>query len=246
MSYDPLQEWLDAGEEVMDAENALESCAPNELGDATRNLEAARNRRKWWLWIGLSGQVGSPFCRVAVSGHQWCRGSSGRSSPDTQLLVMLQINVSTTGRRGFPRDHLEVRWVVNQLQIIGNLGQDPEMRYLPDGQSVTSFSVAVNRKYKTAAGEQREETDWFNVSAWGKLGELANEHLAKGRQVFVQGRIKARVYEGRNGDSRVSLDVIADTIRFLGTGKGRDDEGVAAAVEAGHVVDEGDVDDLPF
>jgi len=126
---------------------------------------------------------------------------------------------------------------MNQLQIIGNLGQDPEMRYTPDGQAVTSFSVAVNRKYKTAAGEQREDTDWFNVSAWGKLGELANEHLARGRQVFVQGRVKVRAYEGRNGESRVSLDVTADTIRFLGVSKGRDGDGEQMEEKA---------DDLPF
>jgi len=72
---------------------------------------------------------------------------------------------------------------MHKLTIIGHLGRDPEMRYTPEGQAVTSFSVASSRKYKTGAGEQREETEWFNCSAWGKLGEICNEYLTKGKQV---------------------------------------------------------------
>ena len=69
---------------------------------------------------------------------------------------------------------------MNKLTIIGHLGRDPEMRYTPEGQAVTTFSVASSRKYKTAAGEPREETEWFNVSAWGKLAEVCNQYLTKG------------------------------------------------------------------
>ena len=80
---------------------------------------------------------------------------------------------------------------MNKIIVIGNLGRDPEMRYTPNGQSVTSFSVASNRKYTTATGERREETEWFNVSAWGKLGETCNQYLTKGSQVYVEGRLRS-------------------------------------------------------
>ena len=78
---------------------------------------------------------------------------------------------------------------MNKIIVIGNLGREPEMRYTPGGQSVTSFSVASNRKYKTGAGEQREETEWFNVSAWRKLADLCNQYLFKSQQAYVEGRL---------------------------------------------------------
>jgi len=81
---------------------------------------------------------------------------------------------------------------VNTIIVIGNLGRDPEMRYTPNGQAVTSFSVASSRKYTTAAGEQREETEWFNCSAFGKLAETCNQYLTKGQQVYVEGRPSKR------------------------------------------------------
>ena len=91
---------------------------------------------------------------------------------------------------------------MNKIIVIGNLGRDPEMRYTASGQSVTSFSVASNRKYTTAAGESREETEWFNVSAWGKLGETCNQFLTKGQQVYVEGRLSSRTYQARDGQTR--------------------------------------------
>ena len=144
---------------------------------------------------------------------------------------------------------------MNKIIVIGNLGRDPEMRYLPSGQSVTSFSVASNRRYTTAAGEQREETQWFNVSAFGRLGESCNQYLARGRQVYVEGRLSSRTYQDRNGETRVSLDINASEVQFLG---GRGD-----GMEQGGAYDSGgdygyggggaggdygndDVDDLPF
>ena len=96
---------------------------------------------------------------------------------------------------------------MNKIIVIGHLGRDPEMRYTPNGQAVTSFSVASSRRYTTSAGEQREETEWFNVSAWGKLGETCNQYLTKGQQVYIEGRMSSRTYEGRDGQTRVSIDV---------------------------------------
>ena len=108
---------------------------------------------------------------------------------------------------------------MHKLTLIGNLGRDPEMRYLPNGEAVTTFSVASNRKYKTSAGDQREETDWFNCSAWGKLADLANQYLEQGSQVYLEGRVKVRSYAKKDGTTAYSLDVNVDSLQFLSGGK---------------------------
>ncbi|MCB0199777.1 MAG: single-stranded DNA-binding protein [Caldilineae bacterium] len=103
-----------------------------------------------------------------------------------------------------------------QLIIVGNLGSDPELRYTADGTPVASFSVAVNRRWKSQDGSQGEETTWFRISAWRGLGETANQYLKKGRQVMVVGRVSARGYTAADGSPRASLDVTATDIKFLG------------------------------
>ena len=108
---------------------------------------------------------------------------------------------------------------MNKIIVIGHLGRDPEMRYTPNGQGVTSFSVASSRRYTTSAGEQREETTWFNVSAWGRLAELCNQYLTKGRQVYVEGAgLAVRSFEGRDGQMRISNDITLTDVQFLGGG----------------------------
>ena len=140
---------------------------------------------------------------------------------------------------------------MNKIIVIGHLGRDPEMRYTPNGQAVTSFSVASSRRYTTTGGEQREETEWFNVSAWGKLGETCNQYLTKGQQVYIEGRMSSRTYEGRDGTTRVSLDVFLNDVQFLGgrSGDGMSDSAPYGA-SVGAVADDGpdfdSVDDLPF
>jgi single-strand DNA-binding protein len=88
---------------------------------------------------------------------------------------------------------------MNRIIIIGNLGSDPEATYTPSGQMITSFSIASNRRYKTASGEQREETEWFTCQAFGELAELCNGYLAKGQRVYIEGRLKSRTYQTRDG-----------------------------------------------
>jgi single-strand DNA-binding protein len=139
---------------------------------------------------------------------------------------------------------------LNKIIVIGNLGRDPEMRYLPSGESVTSFSVASSRRYTTNSGEQREETEWFNVSAWGRLAELCNQYLTKGRQVYIEGRLSSRSYEGRDGQTRFSNDIRLTDVQFLRGGQGAD--GDVAPAYGGESSAEGyappadDIDDLPF
>ena len=140
---------------------------------------------------------------------------------------------------------------MNKIIVIGHLGRDPEMRYTPNGQAVTSFSVASSRRYTTSGGEQREETEWFNVSAWGKLGETCNQYLTKGQQVYIEGRMSSRTYEGRDGTTRVSIDVFLNDVQFLGGrgGEGMSDSspyGASVAAVADDGPDFDSVDDLPF
>jgi single-strand DNA-binding protein len=105
---------------------------------------------------------------------------------------------------------------LSKVILVGNLGSDPEMRYTPNGKAVTSFSLATNRRYTTSGGENREETDWFRISVWGKQAEQCNQFLSKGKQVYVEGRLHARNWEGQDGQTRTSLEVAAERVLFLG------------------------------
>jgi len=102
-----------------------------------------------------------------------------------------------------------------KVTLIGNLGRDPEMRFTPDGRALANTSIAVTRK--TKAGE---ETDWYRITFGGKLGEIAGEYLKKGRQVYVEGRLKLNKYTDRDGVERHSLDVDATELQMLGTREG--------------------------
>ena len=104
---------------------------------------------------------------------------------------------------------------LSKVILVGNLGSDPEMRYTPNGKAVTSFRMATNRRYTTSAGESREETDWFRITVWGKQAEQCNQFLSKGKQVYVEGRLHARNWEGQDGQTRTSLEVTADRVLFL-------------------------------
>src|SRR5512135_3904379 len=111
-----------------------------------------------------------------------------------------------------------------KIEIIGNLGRDPEMRYTQSGQPVTSFSVACNRKYTGGDGQKVEETYWFRVSAWGKQAEVCNQYLKKGSRVRVEGRLTPdkntggpRIWQKQDGTSGSSFEVTAGTVRFLST-----------------------------
>ncbi len=134
---------------------------------------------------------------------------------------------------------------MNKIIVIGNLGRDPEMRYTPKGQGVTSFSIASSRKYTTSAGEQREETEWFNCSAFGRLAETCNQYLTKGKQVYVEGRLSSRTYQTQSGETRHSNDINVNEIQFLGQrGDSNGQEPAPAPEEYQEAA--ADMDDLPF
>jgi single-strand DNA-binding protein len=116
---------------------------------------------------------------------------------------------------------------VNQVTLMGNLTRDPEVRQTPNGRSVCSFSLALNRAYKDQSGEWQEVTDFIDVVAWGPLGERVGQYLAKGRRALVQGRLQSRSWE-QDGQKRNKVEVLADDVTFL-DGRGEGNEGGANA-----------------
>ncbi|HUX76951.1 MAG TPA: single-stranded DNA-binding protein [Anaerolineae bacterium] len=126
---------------------------------------------------------------------------------------------------------------LNKVLVIGNVGRDPEMRYIPSGKPVTSFSVATSRSWTNSEGERREETEWFNVVAWGNLAEICKQHLRKGQQVYVEGRLQTRSWEDHEGRKRFRTELVASEMILLG---GR--RGVSEAIEATGVGEE----EFPF
>lgn len=112
---------------------------------------------------------------------------------------------------------------VNQVTLMGNLTRDPELRNTPNGQSVCSFSLALNRAYKDQSGEWKEATDYIDVVAWGPLGERVAQYLSKGRRALVQGRVQSRSWE-QDGQKRNKVEVLANDVTFL-DGRGGADDG---------------------
>lgn len=122
---------------------------------------------------------------------------------------------------------------VNKAIIIGHLGRDPEVRYLPNGDAVSNFSVATTERWKDKASqEQKEATEWHRVSVFGKLAEIAGEYLKKGSMVYVEGRLQTRKWKDKQDVERYTTEIRADTIRFLNRVEGGDEESTPAAKPA--------------
>ena len=139
-----------------------------------------------------------------------------------------------------------------KIIIAGNLGKDPEMRYAPNGDAVTSFSVATSRKYTDKGGQKVEETTWFRVSVWGKQAETCNQYLKKGRSVLVEGRLIAdkatggpKIWTRQDNTPGASFEITAESVRFLG-GPREDGGGNAAGGTAMHDAAPVDEENIPF
>jgi single-strand DNA-binding protein len=104
---------------------------------------------------------------------------------------------------------------LNRATILGNLTRDPELRQTPSGQSVTSFGVATNRSWTGTDGQKQEQVEFHNVVAWGKLAEICNQYLAKGRKVYVEGRLQTRDWEGQDGVRRYRTEIVAESVIIL-------------------------------
>lgn len=133
---------------------------------------------------------------------------------------------------------------LNQCNFIGRLGKDPEVRYAPSGDAIASFSLAVGSQWKDKSGEKQELTEWVNVSAFGKLGEICGKYLTKGSQVFVSGRMKTEKWTDKEGKDRYTTKIIADRMQMLG---GRSEEKTLAKPAARSSSGFDDIEsDIPF
>ncbi|MBI3318094.1 MAG: single-stranded DNA-binding protein [Candidatus Omnitrophica bacterium] len=128
---------------------------------------------------------------------------------------------------------------LNKVFLIGNLTRDPELRYIPSGTAVTTFTVASNRAYTLASGERREEACFVRVVAWARQAELCGEYLSKGSPVFVEGRLQSRSWETPEGQKRSTIEVVAQNIQFLGKAPKTVSEAVPTAGQPGESAREG-------
>ena len=141
---------------------------------------------------------------------------------------------------------------LNKVMIIGNIGTDPEMRYTPNGNPVTSFRMATSRTYTSADGERHQDTEWFTIVAWNQLAEQCNQYLAKGRRAYVEGRLRSRSWEGQDGQTRFRNEIIANRVLFLDRapggqpGEAEVGPGVESAGPGDAPVDSVDPEELPF
>lgn len=104
---------------------------------------------------------------------------------------------------------------LNRVHLIGNLGKDPETKYTPTGKKVAHFRLAVNNRWKTGEGETKEYTEWINIEAWGRLGEICQQYLKKGSLVYIEGRLKTDKYEDKEGDTKYFTKVVALAMQML-------------------------------
>jgi single-strand DNA-binding protein len=116
---------------------------------------------------------------------------------------------------------------VNKVILVGHLGADPDMRYTPSGQGVCELRLATSESWNDKNGQRQERTEWHRIVVWGKRAEVCSKYLAKGRQVFVEGRIQTRTYDDKDGNKRYITEIIANDVQFLGGG-GRDGAGGGA------------------
>lgn len=121
---------------------------------------------------------------------------------------------------------------------MGNLTRDPELRYIPSGQPVTSFSIAVNRVYLSQTGEKKEEVSFIRCVVWGKRAEVCNEYLKKGSPVFVEGRLQSRSWDAQDGTKRSTIEVVAQNVQFLNKGGSRTQESSQEIPDSDSVFDE--------
>lgn len=119
---------------------------------------------------------------------------------------------------------------VNKVILIGNLGNAPEMRFTGGGQAVANFRIATNESWTDKSGQKQERTEWHRIVVWGKLAELCGEYLAKGRQVFVEGRLQTREWTDKEGKKNYTTEVVAQNVQFLG---GRGEAGAGAGRRGG-------------
>ncbi|MEE9176460.1 MAG: single-stranded DNA-binding protein [Thermodesulfobacteriota bacterium] len=140
---------------------------------------------------------------------------------------------------------------VNKVMLIGNLGRDPEIRYTTSGQAVANFTLATTEKYTNKAGDKQEDTEWHRIVAWGRLAEICGEYLTKGRMVYIEGSIRTRSWEDKEGNTKWTTEIVARNMQMLGPSGGRSEPSSTAdeKVPADFDIEDdsfGSDDDIPF
>ena len=130
---------------------------------------------------------------------------------------------------------------INKVILVGNLGADPELRYTASGTAVAKFRIATSESYTDKSGAKQERTEWHRITAWGKLAEICGQYLAKGKMVYIEGKIRSDTWE-QDGVKRYSYEIVADTMRMLGGGRGEREAEPAFGPPEGGVPE----DDIPF
>lgn len=118
---------------------------------------------------------------------------------------------------------------VNKVILVGNLGRDPETRYMPEGGAITNFSIATTEKWKDKAGEKQEKTEWHRIATFGKLAEICGEYLKKGSAVYIEGRLQTRKWQDKDGADKYTTEIVADRMQMLGSKPKGDEAGDATA-----------------
>jgi len=138
--------------------------------------------------------------------------------------------------------------MVNKVILVGNLGRDPEIRSTPSGQSVASFTLATNRRWRDRDGNRQEQTEWHKIVCWGKQAEIAGEYLTKGKQIYVEGRLQTSSWEDReSGQKRYKTEIICDNFQMLGSRGSQDGGGHRSQEPPASKPDVGpEDDDIPF
>ena len=136
---------------------------------------------------------------------------------------------------------------LNRVTLMGHLGHDPELKFMPSGQAVANFSLATTEKWKGKDGKPGEKTEWHRIVVFGKTAENCKQYLAKGRAVYIEGKIQTREWEGKDGEKKKTTEIIAHAVQFLGSSTGgKKDGSKPATVDDAKEIMGADGDDIPF
>lgn len=194
----------------------------------TTNAGEARESTEWFnvvAWGDLAeaaSQILQVRQRLFAEGHLQTRSwedADGQRCFLTELVAtkLIPLDLWESAKNTVAPSPLEsMPHCLNQIVVIGNLGRDPEMRYTPGGQAVTSFSLAATRTWIASDNTRKDSTEWFNVVAWGSLAEICNQHLSKGRRVYIEGELRTRGWEQADGKKHYRTELVANEMIMLG------------------------------
>jgi single-strand DNA-binding protein len=194
----------------------------------TTNAGEARESTEWFnvvAWGNLAESASQWIKRerrIYAEGHLQTRrwdDAEGQRHFRTEIVAnqLIPMGDSDLPAEGdLPAENEGTPLCLNRVMVIGNIGRDPEMRYTPKGQAVTSFSLAATRHWTTSDGDRRDATEWFNVVSWGSLAEICNQYLTKGRRVYVEGELRTRSWTEPDGKKHFRTELVANEMILLG------------------------------